>query len=117
MAQKLGLPFEIEEGSWVEFMLGVAALALLNATLGSILKLVTLPLTCLTFGISALAINAIVLLIAASLEWGFRIPGEGWNRFITAFVGSLVISLVSSILQSLLVKDDDRAKRRKEESD
>lgn len=88
-------------------MLGVAVLALLNATLGSILKAITLPLTCLTFGISALVINALMLLAAASLEWGFKIPGHGWNRFITAFVGSLVISLVSSMLQSLLVKDKD----------
>lgn len=107
VAQKLGLPFQIEEGSWLEFMLGVAVLALLNATLGSILKAITLPLTCLTFGISALVINALMLLAAASLEWGFKIPGQGWNRFITAFVGSLVISLVSSMLQSLLVKDKD----------
>lgn len=108
VAQKLGLPFEIEDGAWLEFMLGVAVLSLLNATLGSILKLITLPLTCLTFGISALAINAIILMVAASLEWGFRIPGEGWDRFKTAFVASLVISIVSSILRSLLMKDEDK---------
>jgi putative membrane protein len=108
VAQKLGLPFEIEEGAWLEFMLGVAVLSLLNATLGSILKLITLPLTCLTFGISALAINAVILMVAASLEWGFRIPGEGWDRFKTAFIGSLVISIVSSILRSILMKDEDK---------
>lgn len=110
VAQKLGLPFVIEEGNWIEFMLGVAVLSLLNATLGSILKLITLPLTCLTFGISALAINALVLMLASSLQWGFEIPGEGWDRFKTAFVASLVISLVNSILTNLFtkkIKDDD----------
>lgn len=107
VAQQLGLPFVIEEGNWIEFMLGVAVLALLNATLGSILKLITLPLTCLTMGISALAINALVLMIASSLKWGFEIPGEGWARFKTAFVASLVISIVNSILSSILAKDKD----------
>lgn len=104
VAQQLGLPFIIDRGNWIEFMFGVAVLALLNATLGSILKLILLPLTCLTFGISALAINALVLMLASSLKWGFEIPGEGWDRFKTAFIASLVISLVNSILTSLLTK-------------
>lgn len=106
VAQQLGLPFVIE-GALLEFFIGVAVLALLNATLGTILKLLTFPLTCLTFGISALAINALILMTAASLEWGFRIQGEGWDRFKTAFVVSLVISIVSSILRSILMKHDD----------
>lgn len=107
VAQQLGLPFIIDQGNWIEFMLGVAVLALLNATLGSILKLILLPLTCLTFGISALAVNALVLMLASSLKWGFEIPGEGWDRFKTAFVASLVISLVNSIFNSLLAKKKD----------
>ena len=47
-------------------MLGVAILALLNATLGKILKLLTLPLNCLTLGLFSLVINAIIFMIVAS---------------------------------------------------
>jgi putative membrane protein len=82
--------------------LGAALIApivigLINATIGFFLKLVTLPLTLLTFGIFLLVINALMLQLAAYLVPGFFVAG-----FWSAFFGAIVLSLVSVLLKSLM---------------
>ena len=69
----------------------VAALifGLLNATVGLLLKFVTLPITILTLGIFLLVINALMLELASSLVWGFHI-----RSFAAAFWGALVLAVL-----------------------
>jgi putative membrane protein len=73
-------------------------IGLVNATLGLLVKLLTLPLTVLTLGIFWLVINALMLQLAAAMVPGFFIAG-----FWSAFFGAIVLSIVSSIL-SLLIR-------------
>ncbi|MGH7874449.1 MAG: phage holin family protein [Candidatus Binatia bacterium] len=73
------------------------AIGLINATLGFILKLVTLPLTVLTLGLFWLVINGLMLQLAAYLVPGFYVAG-----FASAFFGAIVMSIVSMILRSLI---------------
>ena len=68
-----------------------------NATIGLVIKILTLPLTLLTFGVFWLVINALMLLLASALVPGFIIHG-----FWSAFFGAIVLSIVSTILSSLL---------------
>jgi putative membrane protein len=77
----------------------IAALVfgLLNATLGLLLKLVTLPLTILTVGIFLLVVNAIVLELASSFVPGFHIRNFG-----AAFWGALVLALIQMLFRFLL---------------
>lgn len=67
-----------------------------NATLGFILKILTLPLTMVTLGVFWLVINAAMLKLAAALVPGFVIQG-----FLPAFFGSIVLSLVNVFLRLL----------------
>jgi putative membrane protein len=69
----------------------------INATIGFILKVVTLPLTFLTFGLFWFVINALMLMLAAALVPGFIVHG-----FFSAFFGAIVLSIASTILTSLL---------------
>lgn len=86
--------------------LGAALLAALvvgfvNATLGFFLKLVTLPLTLVTFGLFLLIINAVMLQLSALIIPGFEIQG-----FLSAFVGAIVLALVNVLLRAVVgVKD------------
>jgi putative membrane protein len=79
--------------------LGVVALVfgLVNIALRPLLTLLTCPLVILTLGLFALVINALLLLltaqIAASLGVDFRV-----DDFWSAVLGSLVISIVSTVL-------------------
>ena len=82
--------------------LGTALIApivigLVNATIGFIVKLLTLPLTILTLGIFWLVINALMLQLAS-----FLVPGFFVADFWSAFFGAIVLSLVSMILRALV---------------
>jgi putative membrane protein len=94
-------------GEFLRLLIGVAILAFLNATLGTVIKLLTLPLTCLTLGLFSLVVNAFILMMAASFNLGFRFDEqEGGRKFMAAFVASLLISAINAIVGSLLPKDD-----------
>jgi putative membrane protein len=87
-------------------LVGVAVLALLNATLGRLLRLMTLPLSCITLGLFSLIVNALVLWLAASLGLGFSIASEGFQGFLAALVASILISLISGVVGVFLPDDD-----------
>ena len=77
----------------------IAALVigLVNATLGNLLKILTLPIGCLTLGLSSLIINALMFMVAANVVSGFHVDG-----FLPALLGSLAMSLVTGGLHVLL---------------
>ena len=85
----------------------IAALAIgfLNATIGLLLKILTFPLTLVTFGLFWLVINALMLELASALVPGsFQVRG-----FWAAFIGAIVLSLVNVLLKWIVFPTrDDR---------
>ena len=79
--------------NWSSAFIAVVVIALLNATLGFLLKVVTFPLSVLTLGIFLLVINAFMLEVAAHLVPGFQV-----NSFGSAFVGAVVLAIVHMLL-------------------
>jgi putative membrane protein len=75
-------------------LVAVLVIALINATLGLVLRIVAFPLTLITFGLFALVINAIVLKVAALLMPGFSIRG-----FLPAFIAAIFLSLLHLVLR------------------
>ena len=72
-------------------------LAILNLLVKPLLILLTLPATILTLGLFLFIINAILLVLASRLIDGFKIESFG-----TAIIASLVITVISSIINSLV---------------
>jgi putative membrane protein len=68
-------------------------LALLNMIIKPILIILTIPITIVTLGLFLLAINAIIILIAAALIPGFFVDGFWW-----ALLFSFILSLFNSLL-------------------
>ncbi|MBT8221093.1 MAG: phage holin family protein [Bacteroidia bacterium] len=68
-------------------------LALLNATLGALLKVLTFPISVLTLGLFTFVINAFILKITANLLSGFYIRSFG-----RAFLLSLILALINALL-------------------
>ncbi len=109
VCQALGLGFRAHVdsiGSGIVLLIGVALLSFLNATLGNVLRILTLPLSCITLGLFSLVVNAFVLWMAASLDLGFRITKEGVPGFGAAFVASILISIINGMLGVFLPADD-----------
>jgi putative membrane protein len=67
-------------------------IGLVNATLGLFLKILTLPLTLITFGVFLLVINALMLLFVSGLVRGFVVHG-----FAPAFWGALLLSILGML--------------------
>jgi putative membrane protein len=78
-------------------LIAALVVGLVNATLGFMLKILTLPLTFLTFGLFLIVVNALMLKLAAALVPGFSVHG-----FLPAILGAIVLSLVNFALKSLV---------------
>jgi putative membrane protein len=86
------------------FIAGIV-LGLVNAIVRPLLIVLTLPFTLLTLGLFIFVVNAICLGLVAWLVPGFSISGFG-----SAFLGAIVITLVSWVLNGILVEKDSRSR-------
>jgi putative membrane protein len=73
----------------VSAMIAVIVIGLFNATFGLLLKLITLPLGILSFGLFFLVINAVVLKFSSEFVPGFRV-----ETFKAAFLGALALAII-----------------------
>jgi putative membrane protein len=69
---------------------------LINAFIRPLLLLFTLPLTIITLGLFIFVVNAISFYLVSFLTSGFKV-----DNFWAALLGSIVVSLTSSVLNSL----------------
>ena len=94
------------EGGVTDLLIVALVLGLVNALVRPILRWLACGIIFLTLGLFLLVINAALLLLAALVSQavgiGFYVDGFG-----AAFVGSLVISLVSFVLSFLLPDQPD----------
>ena len=82
-----------------------AILGILNALFRPVLLILTLPINILTLGLFTFIINALMLKMASGVIPGFEVHG-----FWTAVFGSLIISVVSWLLNSF-ISDRGRVER------
>ena len=91
--------------TFIAALIAAAIIGLVNATLGTVVKILTLPLTFLTLGLFLIVINAIMLKVAAAFSPGFEV--QTWGA---AFIGAILLSLVSTFLNWIV--GDKRADSR-----
>jgi len=92
--------------SFLTAVLVAFVLAVLNAFLKPIIILLTIPITLFTFGLFLIVINAFMVLITAHFVDGFHVDGFWW-----AFLFSIILSLVTFILESINKQSDKRQGR------
>lgn len=71
-------------------LIAAVVIALINLGIKPVLVFLTLPINILTLGIFILAINALLFMFMAYL-----VPGVEVNGFWSAFLGALVLSILS----------------------
>src|ERR1700678_2208372 len=75
--------------NFVSALIAVVVIGLFNATFGLLLKVITLPLGILTFGLFFLVINAVVLKFASDFVPGFQV-----QTFKAAFIGAAALAVL-----------------------
>lgn len=88
---------------WTALLVALV-LSFLNVFLKPLMVLLTIPFTLVTFGLFLLVINALIIMIAGSWVNGFGVDGFWW-----AMLFSVIMSLISSFMESL-VKHDESAR-------
>jgi len=89
---------------WPALLAGLV-LALINAVVRPVLKIITLPLTLLTLGLFLFVLNAFCLWLTSAVVPGFDVHG-----FRAAFLGAFLITIVSWAL-TVFLTDSGRISR------
>lgn len=90
------------ESAWVAIVILALILSLINISLKPLLQVLSLPVTVLTLGIFYLIVNTLLLLLAVWLTNGLFGVGIYIAGFGSAFLGSIVISIVSVIVNAII---------------
>ncbi len=91
----------INISNFITAILVAIVLGVLNTFVKPLLVFLTFPITILTLGLFILVINTIIVLIAGRIVPGFYVENFWW-----ALVFSIVLSLVSSFLNTLTGTND-----------
>jgi len=98
LATAIGLGFAtlivsgIKAKNFSAFLIAATVLGLINAFIRPVLWLLTVQLSVLTFGLFALVINALMIMLAASLVPDFEVKGFG-----SAFLGAVIMAIIGVI--------------------
>ena len=83
---------------WISALFGIV-----NVIIGTILRIITLPLTLLTFGLFAVVVNAILLEITDALSGHLTIDEFLWTAIWAAVILALVSVMLEIVVRGLVV--------------
>ena len=92
--------------TWVGVMILSLLLSLLNMSIKPLLQVLSLPISFLTLGVFYIVVNTFVLYLASWLANGLFDVGFVIATFGSAFVASIVISIVSGIMNAITGAND-----------
>jgi putative membrane protein len=82
---------------WVSLLFGIV-----NAIIGTILRILTFPLMLLTLGLFSIIVNALLLQITDGLSDHFTIDEFWWTAIWGAIIMAIVLVVLNVIVSSLL---------------
>lgn len=92
--------------AWGSLLVIALIIALLNMTIKPILQLIGLPISIISLGVFYLIINTALLYLAAAIANSLFGVGFEIATFGSGFVASIVISIVSTIMNAVLGAND-----------
>ncbi len=93
---------------WAIYAMMAVILGLVNAIVRPILKFLTCPLIILTLGLFVLVVNGLTLWLASAIAVNWFHVGFYVTGFWSAFLGALIVSIVTIILSALVREDEDK---------
>lgn len=85
-----------------------AVFGIVNVTIKPIVGLLSLPITCLTLGLFAIIINALMLLLTGWLTSWTPVTLIVEDFFFDAILGAIVVAIVSAVLNRFLISPATR---------
>ena len=114
LPQYTNLDFVTYDGDLVGILVISVVFGLVNGLIGTVVRILALPIRMMTLGLIGFVINAAMLLLTAVLLSGtsaydFKVgdyPPDlvSVNTFVSAVIGAIILSVVSSVIR-LVIKD------------
>jgi len=98
----------VEGDAWVAFSVMAIVLALVNAVVRPVLKLLSCGFIIITLGLFVFVINAGTFLLASNIAQNVFNVGFYVDGFWPALFGSIIVSIVSIVLSSILIDEDKK---------
>lgn len=96
-----GVSFE-PGSTWVSVLIAALVMGIVNAIIRPILLLLSLPINVLTLGLFTLVVNALMLMLVASLT-ALNVSGFGG-----AFVGAIILTILNWLIDLILPEKQER---------
>lgn len=82
-------------------LLAALVIGLINGVLGTVLRVITMPINCLTLGLFSLVLNAFLFWLASEVVPGFAVIGV-----LAAIIGALLYGLLAGAIAGFLGAKD-----------
>jgi len=82
---------------WVALLFGIV-----NAVIGTVLRILTLPLTVLTLGLFSIIVNAFLLVIVDAITSDLSIDSFFWTAILATLILSVVGVLIDVVIRALV---------------
>jgi putative membrane protein len=102
-----GRGIEPQSQNWLSFIWLALIFGFVNAILRPLITMLTCPLIILTLGLGALLINTLLFWLAGLIGTRFGV-GFTVDGFWPAFLGALVVTVISVFLNALIHEDKKR---------
>lgn len=96
----------VSGNGWFVYAAMAVILSIANMLIRPILKFFSFPLIILTLGLFAFVLNAVILWLSSYIAVNFFQVGFHVDGFIPALIGSLVVSVVSTVLSWIFEKQE-----------
>ena len=84
-------------GGWTTILLVAVVWSVIVTVIRPVLRILTLPITIITFGLFSLVLNAFLFYAMSWIVPGFEVAG-----FLTALLGAIALSLLTWLIQKIL---------------
>lgn len=86
----------IEVDSFLSALLVVVIMALINTFIKPLIVFITLPINVITLGLFMLVINAVLFLLLGKISPGFAV-----NGFLSALLGSVIVTFLGTLISNI----------------
>ena len=101
----------VGENATIAIVACALILSFINVSIKPVLQLLSMPITVLTLGIFYLIVNALLLELSAWAATSIFGSGIAISGFLPALFGSIVISIVSAIVNGIVGTDNKNLAR------
>ena len=91
--------------SWIYAAIAALIFGLVNLFIGTILRIITFPLTIITIGLFSIVVNWALFALTIWLSPGFKATGEPWPAWEATLAGAVIMMLVNTFVTTPLSRD------------